>query len=179
MSGSRSSTGLVCGHGSDLDMRIPRAKIPSSALPPEIRAKMGLKPRREVRARARSGANPYSAGAGVVKPRESSDGNYSAGCQKNFLKRGSGRAMSSRASKLAQDKMGARKRTHSTPTAAMSQSRGGGGQGGGRGGERERGRRQNQMVGGGKGDASREETRREEMRRQREVAARRRQLQKE
>ena len=174
MSGSRSSTGLVCGHGSDLDMRIPRAKIPSSALPPEIRAKMGLKPRREVRAKARSGANPYSAGACVLKPRESSDGKYSAGCQKNFLKRGSGRAMSSRASKLAQDKMGARKRTHSTPTAAMSQSQSRGGEGRG-----ERGRQQNQMVGGGKGDASREETRREEMRRQREVAARRRQLQKE
>ena len=176
MSGSRSSTGLVCGHGSDLDMRIPRAKIPSSALPPEIRAKMGLKPRREVRAKARSGANPYSAGGGVVKPRASSDGKYSAGCQKNFLKRGSGRAMSSRASKLAQDKMGARKRTHSTPTAAMSQSQSRVGRGEGRG---ERGRQQNQMVGGGKGDASREETRREEMRRQREVAARRRQLQKE
>ena len=84
---------------------------------------MGLKPRKELRKKARGGADPYAAGAGVLKQRESSDGKYAAGCQKNFLKRGSGKAMSSRASKLAQNKLKVRVRTKSTPTQAATGQR--------------------------------------------------------
>lgn len=120
MAGRRTAGGLVCSHGSDLDMRIPRAKVPSSALPPEVRAAMGLKPRKE---RKRSkGAAPYKAGAGVLVPRSSQDGNYAAGCQKNFLRRGSGKAMSSRASRKAQLGVKDRRRTYSKPTQAVQET---------------------------------------------------------
>ena len=43
MSGAVSASGLMCSHGSELDARIPRAKMPKTALPPELRRKMGLK----------------------------------------------------------------------------------------------------------------------------------------
>ena len=111
---ARTAGGLVCSHGSDLDMRIPRAKMPSSALPPEVRAKMGLKPRKP--RRRSKGAQPYAAGAGVLKPRESHDGNYAAGCQKNFLRRGSGHSFSSKYEKNE------RRRTHSKPTQSVSET---------------------------------------------------------
>ncbi len=113
---ARTAGGLVCSHGSDLDTRIPRAKVPSSALPPEIRAKMGLKPRRQLRRKSRGGADPYAAGAGVLQPRASTDGKYRAGCQRNFLRRGSGKAMSARASRKAQLEL-ANKRKQTTTEA--------------------------------------------------------------
>ena len=114
MAGRRTSGGLVCSHGSDLDMRLPRAKMPSSALPPEVRAKMGLKPRKP--RRRSKGAEPYKAGAGVLKPRESQDGNYAAGCQKNFLRRGSGHSFGS------QYESKERHRTYSKPTQSVSET---------------------------------------------------------
>ena len=133
MSGCRSASGLVCSAGSTLDFKIPRAKMPKSALPDSVRRKMGLKPRKErardVRLGRAAGPTAHSnAGAGVVKQRTSKDGKYAAGCQKNFLKRGTGVAMSSRASRLAQQQSvsGNSRRTTSTRTEAASRtSRGG------------------------------------------------------
>ena len=116
------SSGLLCSHGSNLDLRIPKAKCPSSALPEEVRAKMGLKPRKEIKRRGRrasGGANLYEAGGGCVKPRESKDGKYAAGCQKNFLRKGSGKAMSERASYMAQKRLIQRRKTKSQPTQAL------------------------------------------------------------
>ena len=67
MSGTYSKSGLQCSHGSELDTKIPRPKMPKTALPPgkqlifliltnrflikqiyylELRQKLGLKPRR-------------------------------------------------------------------------------------------------------------------------------------
>ena len=186
MSGSRSSTGLVCGHGSDLDMRIPRAKCPKSALPDSVRRSMGLKPRADRKRDQRLGKANLptahdNAGAGVLKPRESKDGKYAAGCQKNFLRRGSGQAMSSRASKLAQNNMKVRKRTNSTPTQAKANNNRN------RTNERrstDEGRAEARKIGGSRrkepavSEVSREEQR-DELRRKRAVAARQRQLNKE
>ena len=115
MAGRRTAGGLVCSHGSDLDTRIPRAKIPSSALPPEVRAKMGLKPRKP-RRRSKGAADPYAAGAGVLKPRSSEDGNYAAGCQKNFLRRGSGHCFGSQYAPKT------RRRSYSKPTQAVAET---------------------------------------------------------
>ena len=42
MSGARTAGGLICSHGSDLDTRIPRAKMPKSALPQSLRIKLGF-----------------------------------------------------------------------------------------------------------------------------------------
>ena len=114
MAGRRTAGGLVCSHGSDLDMRIPRAKLPSSALPPEVRAKMGLKPRKP--RRRSKGAAPYAAGAGVLAPRSSEDGNYSAGCQKNFLRRGSGHCFGSQYAPKT------RRISYSKPTQAVTET---------------------------------------------------------
>ena len=129
MSGCRSASGLVCSAGSTLDFKIPRAKMPKSALPDSVRRKMGLKPRKErardVRLGRAAGPTAHSnAGAGVVKQRTSKDGKYAAGCQKNFLKRGTGVAMSSRASRLAQQQSvsGNSRRTTSTRTEAASRT---------------------------------------------------------
>jgi hypothetical protein len=98
MSGARSATGLICSAGSGLDFRIPRAKLPSRALPDDVRRKLKLPPRKgQGKTKVRRDATPavesdvYSAGSGVLKPRESSNGEYAAGCQKNFLRRGTGR----------------------------------------------------------------------------------------
>ena len=120
MSGARSASGLICSHGSDLDMRIPRAKVPKSALPQSLRRKLGFEKKRPLaqqkHSRYSEETDPYTAGANVLKPRESNDGNYSAGCQKNFLRRGSGAAMSYRASRKAQQQLTQRKQTCSKPT---------------------------------------------------------------
>ena len=40
-----STSGLTCSHGSELDTRIPRPKLPKTALPSVLRKKLGLKPR--------------------------------------------------------------------------------------------------------------------------------------
>ena len=94
MSGARTAGGLVCSHGADVDTRIPRAKIPKSALPQSLRIKLGFEKRnprsKQTRSRYSDETNPYAPGANVLKPRESADGKYKAGCQKNFLRRGSG-----------------------------------------------------------------------------------------
>ncbi len=90
MSGTRSKSGLMCSHGSELDTKIPRPKMPRTALPPELRRKMGF----EQRGEDENDAVVWKAGAGVLAPTGSApDG--------NFLKKGSGVAMSTRASGLA------------------------------------------------------------------------------
>ena len=88
-----SGSGLRCSHGSDLDTRIARPKQPKTALPPSLRRKMGLAPRKEEDEAASEAI--YKAGAGVLKPTGSApDGTY--------LKRNSGVPASQRASALAQ-----------------------------------------------------------------------------
>ena len=97
MAGTRSRSGLMCSVGSDLDCRIPRAKVPASALPPELRRKLGFDKLRPLKIRQKhAGAAPYNAGSNVLQPRESANGEYKAGCQKNFLRRGSGHSVSAR-----------------------------------------------------------------------------------
>lgn len=88
-----SAGGLRCSHGSDLDTRIARPKQPKTALPPSLRRKMGLAPRKEEDAAASEAL--YKAGAGVLEKRGSApDG--------TFLKRNSGIPASQRASGAAQ-----------------------------------------------------------------------------
>jgi hypothetical protein len=65
MSGTRSGTGLMCSHGSHMDEKIPRAKMPKTALPPELRRQLGFQPRKE---EAESSYDIYKAGAGVLAP---------------------------------------------------------------------------------------------------------------
>ena len=126
MSGARTAGGLVCSHGSDLDMRIPRAKVPKSALPQSLRRKLGFEKKRPLgkqrASRYSEETNPYAAGANVLKPRESQDGKYAAGCQKNFLRRGSGVAMSYRASRKAQQEVIERRRTSSQPNQPVRET---------------------------------------------------------
>ena len=92
MSGTVSKSGLQCRHGSELDTKIPRPKQPKTALPPELRRKMGLKPRK---ADEGNDDTIWRAGSGVLaKTGSGRDG--------TFLKRRSGVPMSQRASALAQ-----------------------------------------------------------------------------
>lgn len=93
-----SSTGLQCSWGSKLDETVPRAKMPKCALPPEIRAKLGLDKKRQVN---ENGAY-FKSGFGVVKQKGSETQHYAAGNQKNFLKRRSGVPMSVRTGGLGQ-----------------------------------------------------------------------------
>ena len=97
---ARTASGLMHSHNSDLDLRIPRAKAPKRALPDCLRKKI-----RRSSADATNDENSdalYKAGAGVLAPRGAEGGEYRAGSQRNFLKRGSGKPMSERASRLAQ-----------------------------------------------------------------------------
>ena len=101
----------MCSHGSDLDTRIPRPAASKRALPDCIRRKIkGRKEEPSVDdigpARLQDPETFYQAGAGVLKPRGVEDGGYRAGCQRNFLKRGTGKPMSERASRLAQMRNG-------------------------------------------------------------------------
>ena len=97
MAGTYSASGLRCSHGSDLDTTIPRARLPKTALPPELRARMGLTPRREEDA---SKSQFYTPGNGVLQAAGSApDG--------GFLKGGSGVPASVRLSGLARDDGGA------------------------------------------------------------------------
>ncbi len=74
MSGTRSATGLVCSHGSHMDEKIPRPKMPKTALPPELRRKLGFQPRKEEND---SSYDIYKAGSGVLAPVGSGkDGSY-------------------------------------------------------------------------------------------------------
>lgn len=87
-----SKYGLVCSHGSKLDEAIPRPKLPKTALPPELRKKMGLKPRTED-----DSSDIYKAGSGVLNAAGSArDGKY--------LKKGSGVPASVRTSGLSQNR---------------------------------------------------------------------------
>ena len=86
-------------HNSDLDLRIPRAKAPKRALPDCLRKKLR---RSSADANDENSDHLYKAGAGVLAPRGTKGGEYRAGSQRNFLKRGSGKPMSERASRLAQ-----------------------------------------------------------------------------
>ena len=108
--GARTASGLVHSHNSDLDMRIPRPKQPKRALPDCLRRKA---PRRKSQVEeggsasigAENEPSIYSAGAGVLDPRGAKGGEYRAGSQRNFLKRGTGGGhgyMSERASRLKQ-----------------------------------------------------------------------------
>ena len=89
MSGIRSASGLVCAHGSHMDQNIPRPKMPKSALPPELRRKMGFKPRDGEHDTA-----IYTAGSGVLLP-------VGSGVDGTFLKKNSSVPMSKRTSGLA------------------------------------------------------------------------------
>jgi hypothetical protein len=89
MSGARSATGLICSHGSHMDEKIPRPKMPKTALPPELRRKLGFQPRAQD-----ENTDIYKAGSGVLKPKGSgNDGSY--------LKMKSSIPMSQRTSGLA------------------------------------------------------------------------------
>ena len=151
-----------------------RAKCPKPALPDSVRRKMGLKPRKERKRDVRLGRTNQpdahaNAGAGVLKARESKDGNYSAGCQKNFLRRGSGKCMSSRASKLAQNQLNVRKRTSSSSTIhhIIETPK-----------QKQAPQRKQRQEESGRNEPTSEEARRVELRNQRAVAARMRQLNK-
>ena len=122
MSGARTAGGLICSHGSDLDTRIPRAKVPKSALPQSLRVKLGFDKKRPLAKQSRSryseDTNPYAPGANVLQPRSSADGKYKAGCQKNFLRRGSGSSFSSLAARKRKNKQtrGPQRRSHENKT---------------------------------------------------------------
>ena len=96
----QSASGLQCSWGSDLDTRIPRAKLPPSALPPEVRAKLKLGGLKHTGGHADKDVAglAYKPGGGCLEPRASDNGQYKAGCQKNFLRRGSGVPASERCS---------------------------------------------------------------------------------
>eukprot|EP01031_Cornospumella_fuschlensis_P024425 gene24426-29524_t len=94
MSGTRSSSGLVCSHGSHMDEKIPRPKMPKTALPPELRAKLGLAPRKEEN---ESSYEIYKPGAGVLAP-------VGSGKDGSYLKMKSSIPMSHRTSGLARMK---------------------------------------------------------------------------
>ena len=79
MAGCRSKSGLICSHGSHLDANIPRPKMPKSALPPDLRRKLGL-PSRD---NEEDDSIIYTAGSGVLVP-------VGSGSDGKFLKRGSG-----------------------------------------------------------------------------------------
>ena len=99
----QSASGLQCSWGSDLDTRIPRAKLPPSALPPEVRAKLKLGGLKHTGGHADKDVAglAYKPGGGCLEPRASDNGQYKAGCQKNFLRRGSGVPASERCSAAA------------------------------------------------------------------------------
>ena len=90
MSGTRSATGLMCSHGSELDAKIPRPKQPKCALPPDVRRKLGLPTRIE-----EDHTEIWKAGSGVLKPSGS-------GRDGNFLKMKSGVPLAIRGSRKAQ-----------------------------------------------------------------------------
>lgn len=76
MAGVRSKSGLLCSHGSELDARIPRPRMPKTALPAELRRKMGFTKR--VSDDDENADNTYwTPGAGVLaKIGSGSDGTY-------------------------------------------------------------------------------------------------------
>ena len=110
--GARTASGLMHSHNSDLDTRIARPKQPKRALPDCLRRKALRRKSLAVEGDSAGMSNAennepciYSAGAGVLDPRGAKGGDYRAGSQRNFLKRGTGGGhgyMSERASRLKQ-----------------------------------------------------------------------------
>ena len=105
MSGTHSKSGLQCSHGSELDAKIPRPKMPKTglrmttneskeitnyrpalltALPPELRRKMGFQPRSDDE---NADSTIWTPGSGVLVATGS-------GRDGSFLKRRSGYAFS-------------------------------------------------------------------------------------
>lgn len=74
-----------------MDEKIPRPKMPKTALPPELRRKLGLQPRAQEEA---GGYEIYKAGSGVLKP-------VGSGKDGSYLKMKSSIPMSHRTSGLA------------------------------------------------------------------------------
>ncbi len=65
MSGTRSKSGLLCSHGSELDANIPRPRMPKTALPADLRRKMGFAKR--ISEEDENADNTYwTPGAGVL-----------------------------------------------------------------------------------------------------------------
>ena len=91
MSGARSASGLICSHGSHMDEKIPRPKMPKTALPPELRRKLGLAPRKE---EEEGTYDIYKAGGGVLQA-------VGSGRDGSYLKMKSSIPMSHRTSGLA------------------------------------------------------------------------------
>ena len=88
-------TGLVqsIGYNRELDIKIPRTRVPKRALPASLRQKMGLKvDKKEIEDEV-----IYKAGGGVLTT-------VGSGRDGTFLKMKSGKSMSERASRLAQQK---------------------------------------------------------------------------
>lgn len=88
-------TGLVqsVGYNRELDIKIPRTRVPKRALPASLRQKMGLKvDKKEIEDEV-----IYKAGGGVLTT-------VGSGRDGTFLKMKSGKSMSERASRLAQQK---------------------------------------------------------------------------
>lgn len=74
-----------------MDEKIPRPKMPKTALPPELRRKLGFQPRA---ANEEEGSEIYKAGSGVLKP-------VGSGKDGSYLKMKSSIPMSLRTSGLA------------------------------------------------------------------------------
>ena len=89
-----SASGLQCSWGSSLDEKIPRARMPKSALPPDVRAKLGFK--RKVKGDENGGDAYWKPGFGNKEVVRGKEDQYHAGNQKKFLRRGSGKYMSAR-----------------------------------------------------------------------------------
>ncbi|CAD7939672.1 unnamed protein product [Amoebophrya sp. A120] len=94
MSYGKTASGLQCAWGSKLDTAVPRPKMPKCALPPDVRAKMGLSV--HAREEAKETKSYFASGSGVLEQRGAATDGYSAGNQKHFLKRRSGAHMSER-----------------------------------------------------------------------------------
>lgn len=89
-------TGLMqsAGYNKELDIKIPRTRVPKRALPASLRQKMGLKvDKKEIEDEV-----IYKAGGGVLST-------VGSGKDGKFLKMKSGQSMSERASRLAQQKI--------------------------------------------------------------------------
>ena len=87
--------------------------MPKSALPPELRRKMGFAPRRGEE--NDEGNKIWQAGSGVLRK-------VGSGRDGTYLKRGSGIVMSQRASRLAQIKEGGMVRTANISRPALQNS---------------------------------------------------------
>ena len=90
MAGTRSASGLMCSHGSHLDALIPRPKNPKTALPPDVRKKLGLSKRVD-----EESDEIWKPGSGVLAP-------VGSGRDGQYLKMKSGVSLSIGGSRKAQ-----------------------------------------------------------------------------